>query len=306
MPRPTPRSPRRSAGALIAVLLGLALVASAGAPGLITVKRGDTLSEIAARHGTTVAALKAANGRSGSTIYAGETLRIPGSRTAATKRTRTVEVLYTVRPGDTVTSIARRSGTSIRAITHRNSLSSAHQIRIGQRLVVLRTVRTVGRSGVTTVTVSSGSVSASAARHRRQLRSMDLPSKARARTTVASTARRYGVPVPMALAVAFHESGFQQRVVSGVDAIGVMQVLPRTGRNLSRQAGRDLDLLDYRDNITAGVLLLRQLLRSEGSQRAALAGYYQGVGSIARKGLLPQTHSYIRSIEILKKRFAHG
>ena len=37
-----------------------------------------------------------------------------------------------------------------------------------------------------------------------------------------------------------------------------------------------------------------------------LAGYYQGLGSIARQGLLPQTHSYIRSIGYLRPRFAKG
>lgn len=305
MPRPT-RTAHRRCGGLLALLVGLALVASAGAPGLLTVKRGDTLSEIAAKNGVSVAALKAANHRHGDTIYAGETLRIPGARAASTRRTKTVEALYTVRPGDTVTSIARRSGTSIHAITDRNHLRSAHTIAIGQRLVVRRTTRVIASSGVTTVTVSAGSASASAARHRAQLRSMSLPSKAKARATVARTARRYGVPVSLAVAVSYQESGFQQRVVSGVDAIGVMQVLPRTAASLSRQVGRDLDMLDYRDNITAGVLLLRQLMRSEGSSHDALAGYYQGVGSIAAKGLLPQTHAYIRSIQVLQKRFVRG
>ena len=54
------------------------------------------------------------------------------------------------------------------------------------------------------------------------------------------------------------------------------------------------------------MLLLRQLVRSTGSTDRALAGYYQGLGSIAKKGLLPQTHDYIRSITILRKRFANG
>lgn len=301
------RSTRRTrAGGLLAAVVGLALVAGAAAPGLITVKRGDTLSELALRHGTTVSALKAANGRSGDTIYAGETLRVPGARTAAPSRSRTVLVGYTVREGDTVTSIARRTGTSISALAQRNRLDSADRIVVGQRLVVPRTTRTIARSGPTSTTVVRGSAAASAAAHRAQLARMDLPSKATARAQVARTARAWGVPVTMALAVAYHESGFQQGVVSGVDAIGVMQVLPRTGRTLGQQHGMSLDLLDHRDNITAGVLLLRQLLRSEGTERGALAGYYQGVGSIARKGLLPQTHAYLRSIDALKPRFATG
>jgi len=44
---------------------------------LYVVQRGDTLYSLAGRFGTTVDALKAANGLSGSTIMAGDTLRIP-------------------------------------------------------------------------------------------------------------------------------------------------------------------------------------------------------------------------------------
>ena len=82
-----------------------------------------------------------------------------------------------------------------------------------------------------------------------------------------------------------------------------MQVLPSTGRVLSRQHGMTLDLLDAQENITAGVLLLRQLVLSTGTADGALAGYYQGAGSIARQGMLPQTHDYIRSITLLRARF---
>lgn len=44
---------------------------------VVTVQRGDTLSEIASRNGVTVASLKRANGLSGSTVRAGQRLKIP-------------------------------------------------------------------------------------------------------------------------------------------------------------------------------------------------------------------------------------
>ncbi len=127
--------------------------------------------------------------------------------------------------------------------------------------------------------------------------------EAEVREIVAATARRYGVDPSLALAVAFHESGFQQHVVSPVDAIGVMQVLPSTGRGVSKIVGRELDLLDVRDNVTAGVALLDSLLASTGSSDKALAGYYQGLGSVAKRGLLPQTEAYIRNVNALRPRF---
>jgi len=150
------------------------------------------------------------------------------------------------------------------------------------------------------------SVRKSVTQNRATLATRSHPSKAQVRQLVAATARRHGVDPSLAVAVAYHESGFQQRVVSGVDAIGVMQVLPSTGRALGQQQGRTFDLLDAQDNITAGVLLLRQLTRSTGSDDAALAGYYQGLGSIKRRGVLPQTIDYQRNIAVLRQRFANG
>lgn len=307
--RPT-RSARRSTTRrslpTISALVALAVVASAHAPSVITVRSGDTLSELAVQHGTTVAAIKAANNRSGTTIYIGETLKIPAAGQATTTSSRTTEVGYRVRSGDTLSQIARQHGASIRSIVERNNLRSAHRIYIGQVLAIPTTTRTVAPTAPQTVSSTSARVSSEVATNRARLARMSLPSKSQARAQVAATARRYGVPVSLALAVAYQESGFQQRVVSPANAIGVMQVLPRTGRGLERVAGRELNLLDYRDNITAGVLLLRQLIRSQGTVNGALAGYYQGIGSISRKGILPVTHTYIANINALRSRFANG
>jgi soluble lytic murein transglycosylase-like protein len=121
---------------------------------------------------------------------------------------------------------------------------------------------------------------------------------------IAAAARRHGVPVDLALALAYQESGFQQRVVSPVDAIGAMQVLPSTGRSLGRLHGRTFDLLKASDNVEAGVLLLRDLLQATRNVDRALAGSYQGLGSVARVGLLPQTKQYVRNVHLLRQRFA--
>jgi LysM repeat protein len=45
--------------------------------GSYTIKKGDTLGAIAARHGTTVSKLKAANGMSSDFIREGKSLKIP-------------------------------------------------------------------------------------------------------------------------------------------------------------------------------------------------------------------------------------
>jgi LysM repeat protein len=243
------KSSRRTLGALVV----LAAVAMAHAPAVITVQPGDTLWDLARRHGTSVSELQRLNGMGGNaTIYAGRTLTVPGGGGGG-------------------------GGSSTGAVpTHNAGLKIPENVR------------------------------SSVARHREILASQRVPTKAQARQMVHDTARRMGVDPSLALAVAYHESGFQQRVVSGVDAIGVMQVLPSTGRGLSKAIGRELDLLDTQDNITAGVLLLKRLVSSTGSAEKALAGYYQGLGSIRSRGVLPQTTAYIDNINALRPRFANG
>ena len=296
----------------LGVLVALTAVVTAGAPNLLRIHRGDTLWQIARDHHTTVARLIALNHLPGNgLIIAGRTLLLPGSAgptttpttTTPTTTRRTTTVGYVVRPGDNLTVLARRFGTTPRALAARNHLRG-DLIVIGQRLTY-RTTRVV-RSGSAVVPAGSrvaGSVAASAAAHRAELATRSVPSQDAVLRLIRQAAQRNHVDPSLALAVAYQESGFQQRVVSPVDAIGVMQVLPSTGRALSRAYGRSFDLMQARDNIDAGVLLLRELLASTRSQSGALAGYYQGLGSIAVQGLLPQTHSYIRNITFLQRRF---
>jgi len=301
----------------LGVLVALTAVVTAGAPNLLRIHRGDTLWQIARDHHTTVARLMALNHLPGNgLIIAGQTLLLPGTArpttpTATSTTRRTTTVRYDVRPGDNLTVLALRFGTTPRALAARNHLRG-DLIVIGQRLTY-RATRVV-RSGSAVVPAGSGvagsvtgsvaaSVASSAAAHRAELATRSVPSQDAVQRLIRQAAQRNHVDPSLALAVAYQESGFQQRVVSPVDAIGVMQVLPSTGRALSRAYGRSFDLMQACDNIDAGVLLLRELLASTRSQSGALAGYYQGLGSITVQGLLPQTHSYVRNITYLQRRF---
>ena len=299
---------RARAGRVLGGLVALAVVATAGAPSLITVRPGDTLWDLARSHGTTVQALRDLNGLKGNAgIDAGARLKVPGGASGSGKAATSRAGTHVVRAGETLSHLAVRYGTTSAAIRAANGMSSS-TIVIGRRLTIPGGA--AGRSGVPTTNAGKRipeSVRSSVAQNRAILAERSHPSRAEVRRLVAATARRHGVSPSLAVAVAYHESGFQQRVVSGVNAIGVMQVLPSTARVLGKQYGVRLNLLDTRDNVTAGVLLLRQLQRSTGSDERTLAGYYQGLGSIARKGLLPQTHTYIRNINALRSaRFPNG
>lgn len=295
-PRTSPLRVVRALG--VPLLLGAVLTAAA--PGVIQIQRGDTLWDLAREHDTSVQALRKLNNLPSGQIYAGDALRLPqapakkgGDETA--RGSGRADVGHTVRPGDTVLDLAIRYRVKAAAITDRNRLARNGLIVIGRRLVI-------PGGGAARV---RGSVAQSAAAHRATLADRPQPSRRYVRELIVTTARQRGVDPALALAIAKQESGFQQRVVSPDDAIGVMQVLPSTGRWVSSAlVGRPLDLLDVEDNVTAGVAFIASLDRATGSRRMLLAGYYQGLGSVSRRGLLPQTKAYIRNVEALRQRYA--
>lgn len=94
-----------------------------------TVRKGDTLSGIAARHHTTAAAIRRANGLSSDKIAIGKKLTIPrgGSRTAATTHQTPLSggSRYIVKKGDTVSAVARRYRLSTAALLKANGLTPA-------------------------------------------------------------------------------------------------------------------------------------------------------------------------------------
>jgi len=107
----------------------------AAAGGTHTVGRGETLSAIAARYGTTVAALVRANGlASANMIYVGQRLIIPGGGAAGSSGGGAQGSVYTVRRGDTLAAIAARYGTTAWAIASANGLANANYIYPGQQL----------------------------------------------------------------------------------------------------------------------------------------------------------------------------
>lgn len=104
------------------------LAASVGTP--YRVVTGDTLSGIAARFGTTAAALASANNIANpNLIYAGRILTIPGAASQSSSASS-----YTVVSGDTLSGIAARFGTSVAALAGANHISDPNFIYPGEVL----------------------------------------------------------------------------------------------------------------------------------------------------------------------------
>lgn len=291
-------------------------VSTAGAT--YTVKPGDTLGAIASRNGVSLQSILAGNNLSmTSIIYPGQKLKLGGSaapRTTAptvTKPAAPATGTYTVKAGDTLGAIASRNGTSLGALLAANRMSMTTVIYPGQKLVLPGAGTAPAPAPAPTGLVPStflgysypDKVVADANANKALLNSLPAPSTAEMKQIVADTARRMGVDPSLAMAFAFQESSFNQRSVSPANAIGTMQVIPSSGQWASDLVGRKLNLMDPYDNATAGVAIIRSLLRTSPSLDVAIASYYQGQYSVQTRGMFADTKQYVAAIKAHQNSF---
>lgn len=110
-------------------------------------------------------------------------------------------------------------------------------------------------------------------------------------------ASRQGVRRDLVKAVIQVESGFNPRAVSNKGAVGLMQLMPATARQLGVQ-----NPFDPSENVRGGVAYLRQLLdRYNGDERLALAAYNAGPGAVDSHGqTVPpyrETRDYVSKVK---------
>jgi soluble lytic murein transglycosylase-like protein len=119
----------------------------------------------------------------------------------------------------------------------------------------------------------------SSERTRRLARSIGtaLSEEAYNASLVSEAADRHGVPKPLALAVAFHESRLDTCATSHTGVKGVMQVTGMTARTY--RLDRNLN----QDNVEAGVRVLRAAIRRCGARDyGCLAANYNGSTKVER------------------------
>jgi len=114
------------------------------------VGRGDCLSELALRYGSTVEAIMDANDLTDDLIYIGQKLIIPpaskqgqttnddvGKRPATAPKGRTAAMAtYRVKKGESLYTIARKFRTTEQAIVEANNIKNPSRIRVGQSLLI--------------------------------------------------------------------------------------------------------------------------------------------------------------------------
>lgn len=101
------------------------------APGSYTVKRGDTLSEIAERFHVSMNEIKQHNQMKSNTVQLGQTLKIPGSGSTASAAYRE----HTISRGETLSKIAVSYSVPLDLLRETNSLKN-DKIRVGQVILI--------------------------------------------------------------------------------------------------------------------------------------------------------------------------
>jgi soluble lytic murein transglycosylase-like protein len=112
---------------------------------------------------------------------------------------------------------------------------------------------------------------------------------------IEEAAARHNVDPNLVRAVVKVESNFNPNAVSRKGAMGLMQLMPSTARQLKVN-----NPFDPEQNVDAGVRHLKQLLESYGGDiKLTLAAYNAGAGAVARSSGVPryaETQNYVRRI----------
>jgi N-acetylmuramoyl-L-alanine amidase len=315
-----------------ATMLAAPAAASAAFPHVVA--PGESLSSVAASDGLTVDRLAEANGLSPeASLPAGSTLMIPsqtpgtdgseaglgesesstegtGSSTqesepssqetgSSTEGAGSGAGSYVVQPGDTLSAIAARAGTSVAELAAVNGIDPNAPLLSGAVLTL---------SGASTEAAQSGTSAAEGSQAAEG--STSAPPYPTAETVtaseVASIATENGVSPSLAEAIAYQESGFNNELTSNADARGVMQILPETWNWIGKTlAGPEpLAPASAASNVRGGVLLPHSLLNETGGDSAlAAAGYYQGLSSVLQEGQDPSTEEYVGNVLALQRQF---
>ena len=187
---------------------------------------------------------------------------------------------YVVKPGDSLTAIARRSHTTLAKLAHLNRLNPSHALLIGTALRL-----------PASVSASAGSTAVSAS------------NATEVRASLDKWASYYGIDPSLARALAWMESGFNNNVVSSVGAQGVMQLLPSTWDYVEQSLIGHPVQHDADGNVEVGLAYLHHLLGAfGGNERLALAGWYQGERAVKASGLYKVSTVFVANVLALRNR----
>ncbi len=225
-----------------------------------------------------------------------------------------------VSQGDTLSAIAARLGVSLQALAAANGIANPNLIYSGTslRAPAPGTTATPAPASVPVSTASTSAVSKTASTTSASTGPEGASaysgggagnsSERLSSSQIASIAAQHGVPGNLAAAIAWQESGNNNALVSSTGARGVMQIMPGTWDWINKtQATTPLQTHSATENVRAGSLLLKALLKETGGDEAtAIAGYYQGLNSVRSRGMYDDTKQYVQNVQALRSRVGGG
>ena len=309
---------------LYAVVFALLFAVPSSAAVPHVVQPGETLWTIAAANNLTTRTVAAFNGLSESSpVVLGSTIQVPSTAEgyaalqsaglvssapaasapaapaaapAAAAAPSAPKPLggYTVRAGDTLSGLAASSGVSLGDMATMNGLDPSGVLLVGTVLKLPTGAPAPARAS-----------EPEPAKHVVPVAAPEPTATRVGATDVQSVASQHGVSPSLATAIAYQESGFNNAMVSSANARGVMQVMPGTWDYVQQNlAQRELNPNSAHDNVTAGVLYLKQLLNQTGGNESdAIAAYYQGLGALRSRGVFDDTKQYVANVQALRGRF---
>lgn len=128
----------------------------------------------------------------------------------------------------------------------------------------------------------------------------------RYREQIRAAAAKYALPEELLLAVMSVESNFDDRALSEKGAIGLMQLMPFTAKDMYVD-----DAWDPVQNIEGGARYLRVLANQyDGDMVRTLAAYNAGPEAVRRAGggipRIPETQEYVRKVVALYNAYKAG
>jgi LysM repeat protein len=249
---------------------------------------------------------------------------------------------HTVKPGETLSGIAARYGTTADQLARANGIGNPNVIFSGAHLLVpgstvpMQTYEVQAGDTLAAIAARYGTTVERLARANRladpnlivigqELRvpgggiaaspavgastavgvnaAPETPTPDNVESILETEALEKGLDGSLVKAVAWQESAWHQEARSSTGAIGIMQVMPDTADFVNEVLGTgDLNVRDAADNVELGVTYLDHVIDGQGDERKGLAAYYSGPGNVGKR-LKPYQKEYVESVEGLKDEF---
>ncbi len=211
---------------------------------------------------------------------------------------------YRIRPGDTLSGIARYYRTTIGTLAYVNYIRNVNLIFAGQSLCIPYITRAGGALGnrqSTSGSPNSGLFPNGTVRWY-DYSALEQTSQNQVGVLLHQVAAHYGLPANLLEAIAWQESGWNQHVIARDGGIGTMQIMPYTAMGLDTMTGVRYDPYKTLDNIELGAIYLHTLwIGFHGDLTRIVSAYNEGGWNVLHRGIF--NWGYVNNVLYLMHRF---